>query len=76
MALLKQGITPAKLAKSGVWRALRKDLSDLLPGETLEELLNPKLGLVAELKGLVKARLSNLYSKPMVSLPLCSSPAQ
>jgi hypothetical protein len=57
-------ITPAKLAKSGVWRALRKDLSDLLPGENLEDLLNPKLGLVAELKGLVKARLSNLYSKP------------
>jgi mono/diheme cytochrome c family protein len=68
-AFLPLPITPAKLAKSGLWRALRKDLSDLLPDETLEDLLNPKLGLVAELKGLVKARLSNLYSKPRSADP-------
>jgi hypothetical protein len=57
-------ITPAKLAKSGVWRAVRKDLADLLPGENLDDLLNPRLGLAKDVHALIKARLSNLYSKP------------
>jgi hypothetical protein len=63
-AFLPLPITQAKLAKSGVWRAIRKDLLELLPGETLDDMLNPRLGLLTELKALVKARLSNLYSKP------------
>ena len=31
-ALIPPQITPNKLARSGVWRAIRKDLADLLPG--------------------------------------------
>ena len=55
---------PAKLAKSGVWRAFRKDLVDLLPGEKLDDLLNPQLGHLKDVHAFIKARLSNMYSKP------------
>jgi hypothetical protein len=63
-AFLPLPITPDKLATSGVWRAIRKDLADLLPAEKLDDLVNPKLGFVKELSTRIKARLSNLYSKP------------
>jgi hypothetical protein len=57
-------ITTTKLAKSGVWRALRKDLGILVPDEKLDDLLNPKLDLIKDLRGLIMAQLSNLYKKP------------
>jgi len=58
-------ITPQKLDQSGVWRAIRKDLADLLPNEKFDDLVNPKLGSLADLKGLVKARLSNMFIPPV-----------
>ena len=58
-------ITPQKLEQSGVWRAIRKDLADLLPNEKLDDLVNPKFGALADLKsGLVKVRLSNMFIAP------------
>ena len=57
-------ITPQKLEQSGVWRAIRKDLADLLPNENLDDLVNSKFGALADLKGLVKARLSNMFITP------------
>jgi hypothetical protein len=57
-------ITPAKLAQNGVWRALRLDLADLLPGEKLDDLADPKVNHVADIQALVKGRLGKLYSKP------------
>ncbi len=58
-------ITPAKLAQSGVWRAIRRDLADLRPDEKLETLVDPRQAtLLADLKGQIKARLNNLFHKP------------
>ena len=65
-------LTPQKLAQSGVWRALRKDLADILPNEKLDDLANPKPGVSAalrvdvssELKNLITSHLTNLYKKP------------
>jgi len=53
-------ITPTKLAQSGVWRAIRKDIPDV----NLGDLLNPQLDILNDLKGLVKSRLSNMFIKP------------
>jgi hypothetical protein len=47
-----------------VWRALRKDLADILPGENLDDLMSDKLTLVTEVRALIKARLSNMFTKP------------
>ena len=60
---------PAKLAQSGVFRALRKDLADL-PGENLDALLDPKLSARAKAEAMIKvrafinAKLSNLFRPP------------
>jgi hypothetical protein len=65
--------SPTKLAQSGVFRALRKDLADHFPGENLDTLLDPKLSAKAKLDGLVElkafidARLSNMFSPPPVA---------
>jgi len=57
-------ITPAKLAQSGVWRAIRRDLADLAPNEKLETLVDPRRGALADLRAQIKARLNNLFKKP------------
>jgi mono/diheme cytochrome c family protein len=60
---------PAKLAQSGVFRALRKDFANL-PGENLDALLDPKLSSKAKAEAMIKirafinARLSNLFNPP------------
>ena len=65
--------SPTKLAQSGVFRALRKDLAEHFPGENLDMLLDPKLPAKAkldalvELKAFIDARLSNLFSPPPVA---------
>jgi hypothetical protein len=65
--------SPTKLAQSGVFRALRKDLAEHFPGENLDTLLDPKLSAKAkldalvELKAFIDARLSNLFSPPPVA---------
>jgi hypothetical protein len=57
-------ITPQKLEQSGVWRAIRKDLADLLPNENVNDLVNPKFGALNDFKVLVKARLANMFVNP------------
>ena len=65
--------SPTKLAHSGVFRALRKDLAEHFPGENLDTLLDPKLSARAkldalvELKAFIDARLSNMFSPPPVA---------
>jgi len=60
---------PAKLAQSGVFRALRKDFANL-PGENLDALLDPKLSARAKAEAMIKirafinAKLSNLFHPP------------
>ena len=62
--------SPTKLAQSGVFRALRKDLAEHFPGENLDTLLDPKLSARAkldalvELKAFIDARLSNMFNPP------------
>jgi hypothetical protein len=61
---------PTKLAQSGVFRALRKDLAEHFPGENLDTLIDPrlppkaKLDALVELKAFIDARLSNMFSPP------------
>jgi hypothetical protein len=65
--------SPTKLAQSGVFRALRKDLAEHFPGENLDTLVDPKLSAKAkldalvELKAFIDARLSNMFSPPPVA---------
>ena len=65
--------SPTKLAQSGVFRALRKDLAEHFPGENLDTLLDPKLPAKAkvdalvELKAFIDARLSNMFNPPPVA---------
>jgi hypothetical protein len=65
--------SPTKLAQSGVFRALRKDLAEHFPGENLDALLDPKLSARAKLDALVEvkafidARLSNMFTPPPVA---------
>ena len=60
---------PAKLAQSGVFRALRKDFANL-PGENLDALLDPKLSATAKreamtkIKTFINAKLSNMFHPP------------
>ena len=60
---------PAKLAQSGVFRALRKDFANL-PGENLDALLDPKLSATAKreamtkIKTFINAKLSNMFNPP------------
>jgi hypothetical protein len=62
--------SPAKLAQSGVFRAIRKDLTEHLPDENLDALLDPKLSAKTKLdamikiKAFVEARLSNMFNPP------------
>jgi hypothetical protein len=72
-------LTPAKIAQSGVWRAIRKDLTDLLPGENLDDLFSARLtvGKLREieafaktrLKNKIEARLNNMFRKPASADP-------
>ena len=60
---------PAKLAQSGVFRALRKDFANL-PGENLDALLDPRLSATAKreamtkIKTFINAKLSNMFNPP------------
>ena len=61
---------PAKLAQSGVFRALRRDFAEHLPDENLDALLDPKLSAKAKAEAMIKirafinARLSNMFNPP------------
>src|SRR5262249_35601966 len=45
-------ITPQKVERSGVWRALRKDLAELLPDEKVDDLVTSNLALLGNLRAL------------------------
>jgi hypothetical protein len=63
--------SPAKVAESGVFRALRKDFAEHFPGENLDALLDPrlfargKLDTLTELRAFINARLSNMFKPPL-----------
>jgi len=69
-ALVPPTPPPAKLAQSGVFRALRRDFAEHLPDENLDALLDPKLSAKAKAEAMIKirafinARLSNLFNPP------------
>ena len=69
-ALIPPIPSPAKLAQSGVFRALRKDFAEHFPGENLDALLDPKLSAKAKADAMVKVRtfletrLSNMFNPP------------
>ena len=61
---------PGQMARSGVFRALRKDFAENLPGEHFDTLLDPKLSVAAKREAMIKirafinARLSNMFNPP------------
>ena len=55
-------ITPEKIDQSGVWRAIQKDLEDLLPDEKLDA--STRLKAVNQIQTLVQTRLANMFVKP------------
>ena len=52
-ALIPPTPSPAKLAQSGVFRALRKDFAEHFPGENLDTLVDPRLFAKAKIDALV-----------------------
>jgi hypothetical protein len=55
---------PSHIANSGVWRALRKDLSLLRPGETPADFANLSLDLMNDIRAFARDRLSDMFSQP------------
>jgi mono/diheme cytochrome c family protein len=55
-------ITPKKIKQSGVWRAIQKDLDELLPDEKLDDAA--KIKALAEIKARLPSRLANMFVKP------------
>jgi hypothetical protein len=55
-------LTPDKIAQSGFWRAVQKDLSKLAPHSQLTDVITLQHGALPEVINLVKARLNNLYT--------------
>jgi hypothetical protein len=72
-AFIPPAPSPTKLAQSGVFRALRKDLAEHFPGENLDALLDPrlftktKLDALVQLKAFIDARLSSMFRPPPVA---------
>jgi hypothetical protein len=62
-ALIPPLPSQTKLAESGVYRALRKDLSDL-SGENLDDLLTDPAAFAANIAAFMRARLSNMFRPP------------
>jgi mono/diheme cytochrome c family protein len=57
-------VTPDKLEHSGVWRALRMDVSDLAPGKNPADLTMRNLDLIRDLQATIKSRLTDMYKPP------------
>jgi hypothetical protein len=78
-ALIPPLPSPTKLAQSGVFRALRMDFAEHLPGENLDVLLDPRLAAKAKAEAMVKikafieARLSNMFTPPPAPGPAYES---
>jgi mono/diheme cytochrome c family protein len=72
-------ITPDKIAHSGVWIAVRKDIDRLFPGENIVNLFKTKLTLAkaieiqafvaARLRGKVLERFNDMFRKPASADP-------
>jgi hypothetical protein len=62
-ALIPPFPPPTKLAQSGVYRALRKDLYDL-SGENLDDLLTDPLAFAANITAFMKGHLNNMFHPP------------
>jgi mono/diheme cytochrome c family protein len=57
-------LDPNRALNNGVWRAIRRDLADLLPNENSADLKATNLALLGRLKASVKERLQDLYKTP------------
>ena len=72
-------LTPRKIAQSGVWRAIRKDLANLFPDEKLDDIATaqPSARSVVRIQAFAKARLkakvlerlNNMFRKPATADP-------
>jgi len=54
-------LDPNRVLDNGVWRAIRRDLADLLPNENAQGLNARNLVLLGRIKAAIKERLQNLY---------------
>jgi len=55
---------PINFAQSGVWRAIRKDLSALLPRGQSEAMMSLSPGNLSHLRDMIKAQLNDMYKPP------------
>lgn len=72
-------ITPNKIAHSGVWVAVRKDVDRLFPGENVGNLFNTRLTIAktfeiqafvaGRLRGKIQERLNDMFRKPASADP-------
>jgi len=60
-------ITKSRLEQSGVWRAIRNDLEDLMPKEKLDDVASSQGDNMTNLKALIRVRISKLYTKPVTA---------
>jgi hypothetical protein len=64
-AILDNAFSPTRLPSDvlndGAWRAIRRDLADLLPNASLSDLNARNLALLARIKVSIKERLQDLY---------------
>jgi hypothetical protein len=58
---------PSEWEKSGIWRAIRKDLENLLPGRDIEDLVDPIL--LKRLWDEVDTRLNDMYAPASADAP-------
>jgi hypothetical protein len=65
-ALIPPLPSPTKLAQSGVYRALRKDLAEV-SGESIDDLLTDPPAFVTNITAFMRARLSNMFQPPATS---------
>jgi len=63
-AVLPFPITPEKLRTSGVWRALRLDIADLVPGKEPGDLTIRNPGLIKDLQATLVSRLTDMFKPP------------
>lgn len=58
------GFDPDALRQNGVWRAIRRDLKDLLPGADVTELKARNVLFLSRLRATIRSRLDGLFKKP------------
>jgi hypothetical protein len=68
-------VTPYRLEHSGVWRAIAKDLQDILPHDQLAQMSSSPEAKVA-IRSMIKDKLANLYKKPEQDTPAAAYEAR